>query len=266
MWFKKSTSKHSPAGIHIIKEASEMLSRVIGIVVASCVEGIETKELDIIAEKEIRKMGAIPAFLNYRGYPSTLCVSINNIVVHGIPDKYRLKKGDIVSIDCGIKYQGYYSDMAVTIPVGEIDQLSLRLIKDTYKALALAIEKLKNGVYTGDIGNLIYTYGVSRGYGVVTEFCGHGIGKNLHQEPQIHNFGNPGQGTRLTAGMVICVEPMFTAGSGKVCVLPDGWSVSTIDGSNSAHFEHTVLIEEDKAIPLTTFSYLPEWAKDIILK
>jgi methionyl aminopeptidase len=206
--------------------------------------GITTKELDQVAEDYILLKGARPAFKGYRGFPATLCISINDEVVHGIPGQRRLKEGDIVSLDAGVNYLGYFGDAAITFPVGEVDPEAKRLLDVTEKALYIGIEKAKVGNRLFDISYAIQSWVESHGFSVVRDFVGHGIGRELHEEPQIPNFGMPHQGPRLGKGMVFALEPMVNEGTYEIRVLSDGWTVVTADGKRSAHFEHTVAITD----------------------
>lgn len=207
--------------------------------------GITTKELDQVAEEYILLKGARPAFKGYRGFPATLCISINEEVVHGIPGQRRLKEGDIVSLDAGVNYLGYFGDAAITFPVGKVDPEAERLLEVTEKALYIGIEKATVGNRLFDISYAIQSWVESHGFSVVRDFVGHGIGRELHEEPQIPNFGMPHQGPRLGKGMVFALEPMVNEGTYEVRVLPDGWTVVTADGKRSAHFEHTIAITDD---------------------
>jgi len=209
--------------------------------------GVTTKELDEVAEEYILLKGARPAFKGYRGFPATLCISINEEVVHGIPSQRRLKGGDIVSLDVGVNFVGYFGDAAITLPVGEIDPEAKRLLDVTEKALTIGIEKAKIGSRLFDISYAIQQWVESQGFSVVRDFVGHGIGRDLHEEPQIPNFGAPHQGPRLEKGMVFALEPMVNEGTYEVRVLSDGWTVVTADGKRSAHFEHTIAIADDGA-------------------
>lgn len=214
--------------------------------------GVSAMYLDKIAERYILSRGGIPAFKGYRGYPSTLCVSVNGEVVHGIPSPSKvLKEGDIVSIDVGVKYKGYYGDGAWTFPVGRIDDEAKRLIEVTKASLELAISIAKAGVTVGDIGCAVQNYVESQGFSVVRDYAGHGVGRELHEFPQVPNFGKPGTGPRLEDGMILAIEPMVNSGSYEVEVLPDGWTVVTKDGGLSAHFEHTILVRKEDALVLT---------------
>lgn len=211
------------------------------------VPGVTTRELDRVAEDFILSKGAIPAFKGYRNYPATLCVSINEEVVHGIPGPRRLKEGDIVSIDVGVNLNGYFGDAAITLPVGKVDQGAKRLLEVTEKALYIGIELARVGNRLYDISHGIQKWVERNGFSVVREFVGHGIGKSLHEEPQIPNFGSPGQGPRLEKGMVFALEPMVNEGGYEVKILSDGWTVVTADGKRSAHFEHTIAVTDGKA-------------------
>ncbi|RLA79743.1 MAG: type I methionyl aminopeptidase [Deltaproteobacteria bacterium] len=207
--------------------------------------GVTTAELDRIAEETIRKGGGRPAFKGYRGYPANLCVSVNEEVVHGIPGPRRLQEGDIVSLDLGVLMDGYYGDAAITVPVGKVSEEAQKLIEVTEEALHKGIEKARVGNRLYDISHAIQSWVESFGFSVVRDFVGHGIGRQLHEEPQVPNFGPPNQGPRLMVGMVLAIEPMVNAGGWQVKVREDGWTVVTADGSLSAHFEHTIAITEE---------------------
>jgi methionyl aminopeptidase len=224
----------------IVAEVFEKLKKMIE-------PGITTKELDQVAEEYILLKGGQPAFKGYRGFPATLCISINEEVVHGIPGQRRLKEGDIVSLDVGVNFVGYFGDAAITLPVGEVDPEAKRLLEVTEKALYIGIEKAKRGNRLFDISYAIQGWVESHGFSVVRDFVGHGIGKDLHEEPQIPNFGAPHQGPRLEKGMVFALEPMVNEGTYEVRILSDGWTVVTADGKRSAHFEHTIAITNDGA-------------------
>jgi methionyl aminopeptidase len=213
--------------------------------------GITTNDLDRIAEEVIRGMGAIPTFIGYQGYPKTLCTSINEEVVHGIPGKKLLKEGDLIGIDCGVTLEGFVADSAITLPVGNISATDAQLIRLTQEALFVGIDQFQVGNRVGDIGYAIQCVAEQHGYGVVKDFVGHGVGQRMHEEPQVPNFGRPGTGPRFKAGMVLAIEPMFNLGTGNVKVLSDGWTVVTKDGKNSAHFEHTIALTENGPQVLT---------------
>lgn len=216
--------------------------------------GVSTKELDDIAGRLIKGNSLEPAFLGYRGYPANICVSINSEIIHGIPDEKKiLKLGDIVSIDLGVIYQGFYGDMAITIPIGKVSQEAEKLIRVTRDALYKSIEKAVEDNQIGDMSWAIQTLVEDAGFSVIRDYSGHGIGRELHEEPQIPNFGNPHKGLYLKEGMVLAVETMVCAGNYETKVLEDGWTTVTSDGSLSAHFEHMVLVKKDKAEILTVF-------------
>ena len=208
-------------------------------------EGITTKELDSLCEKFIIENDAVPTEKGYEGYPASICASVNDTVVHGIPNNYKLKNGDIITIDVVIGYKGYQGDAAWTYAVGEIDDNKKYLMEHTEKALYEGIKMIKPGNRIGDISNAVETYANEHKLGVVRELCGHGIGADMHEDPMVPNFGKPGVGSRLKPGMVICVEPMLTFGDRHVYILNDDWTIKTQDGSDAAHYEHTVLVTED---------------------
>ena len=208
-------------------------------------EGITTKELDKLAEDFIRSKDATPSFKGYEGVPSTLCTSINSEVVHGFPSDRKLKNGDIISIDIGACYKGYHGDSAWTYTVGEVDDKTKQLLKDTEKALFVGLAQVKPGNRIGDIGYAIEQYAHKHNLGVVRELCGHGVGTSVHEDPEVPNYGIPNTGPRLKEGMVIAVEPMLTLGSPRVFLHDNNWTVDTQDGSMSAHFEHTVVVTKD---------------------
>ena len=213
--------------------------------------GVTTIELDRLAESVILKKGGTPAFKGYRGYPNSLCISINEQVVHGIPSNRRLKDGDLVSIDLGVYHDGYYGDAAITVGAGEITSEAKRLLDATQKALYVGIEKARAGNHLSDISNAVQMYVEREGFSVVRAFVGHGIGTSLHEEPQVPNFGEAGKGPLLKNGMVLAIEPMVNAGVSDVEVLEDDWTVVTADGSLSAHFEHTVAVTDNGVEILT---------------
>ncbi len=207
--------------------------------------GVKTKDLDKFAEEIAEKRGAKPAFKGYRGYPHSLCISINEEVVHGMPSKRVLREGDIVGLDFGIYYQGFYGDSAITLPVGKVAEKALRLMQVTEQSLYAGIEQATEGNRLGDVSAAVQNMVESAGFSVVRDFVGHGIGRNLHEEPQIPNFGEKGRGIELKKGMILAIEPMVNEGEYNVKVLPDGWTVVTKDGSLSAHFEHSIAITEN---------------------
>jgi methionyl aminopeptidase len=237
-----------------LEEASRIVLETLAIVEKAVAPGVTTDDLDRIAEAEIRRQGARPAFVGYRGYPKTLCTSINDEVVHGIPGKRTLQEGDIIGIDCGAVVDGYFGDAARTVAVGRIDPESAKLLEVTRRALAEGIAAARPGARVSDIGAAVEAVAIVNGYGVVRDFVGHGVGTALHEEPQIPNYGPGGRGSLLKAGMVLAIEPMFNLGRAEVGVDPDGWTVRTRDRSKSAHFEHTIALEPQGAVILGTGS------------
>lgn len=229
--------------------------RIVGEVLKSLKDmiqiGVTTKEIELIAEGQIKAHGGIPAFKGYRGYPASICTSVNEEVVHGIPSSRKLKSGDIISIDIGVYMDGFYGDGAASFPVGTVDGNTGALLRVTEEALYLGIENAVEGKRLYDISYAIQKHVEENGFSVVRLFVGHGIGRELHEEPQVPNYGNPGHGPRLKKGMTLAIEPMVNAGTREVRVLDDGWTAVTVDGLKSAHFEHTVLITEDKPRILT---------------
>ncbi len=233
----------TPDEIEVMAQASSVVAEVLEVLKREVRVGITTEDLDRIAEEAIRTRGAIPAFKGYRSFPKTLCASINEQVVHGIPSKRKLKEGDIIGLDLGAIVGGFYGDSAVTVPVGQVDDKILKLVRVTKEALDLGIKQAVVGNRLTDISHAVQCYVEAAGYSVVTEFVGHGIGRQLHEEPQVPNYGKPGQGPRLQAGMVLAIEPMVNMGGSAVRVLDDRWTAVTADGSLSAHFEHTIAIQ-----------------------
>ncbi len=240
--------------IEIMREGGRILARVMDELKRKVEPGVNTEELDRVAEALIFKFGAIPAFKGYDNFPATLCTSVNQVIVHGVPSDYKLKNGDILSLDLGLVWKGFFSDMAVTVPVGKVDFEILRLIKVTKKSLKLAIKKARVGNTFGDIGNTIQRYVESQGFNVVRELCGHGIGKDLHEEPQVLNYGKRHEGEEIKEGMVFCIEPMVTMGDWHIKKSPDGFGWETKDNSLSAHFEHTVAITKTGCQILTQYN------------
>lgn len=226
-----------------MREACRISAEALKIIGNAVEPGVTTAQLDRLAEKYILSQGATPNFKNYHGYPATACISINNEVIHGIPSAKRvLKEGDIVSVDLGAKFDGYHGDNAATFACGDISEDAKRLIDTTRESLFEGIKAARAGSRIGDIGHAVQSYVESRGFSVVRDFVGHGVGTNLHEAPEVPNFGTPGRGVRLLPGMTIAIEPMINMGKSGVKVLPDGWTVETKDGSLSAHFEHTIVI------------------------
>ncbi|NOZ25619.1 MAG: type I methionyl aminopeptidase [Nitrospirae bacterium] len=236
-------------------KASEIVAEALQAVRGVIAPDVTTRELERIAEEVIRSRGGKPAFKGYRGYPSSICTSVNSEVVHGIPSAgVRLHEGDIVSVDLGVIYKGYIGDAAVTVPVGRITAETERLLKVTEQALYAGIEKAVPGNRVSDISNAIQRFVESNGYSVVRAFVGHGVGRSLHEEPQIPNFGPPGRGPVLKEGMTLAIEPMVNEGSYRVTILADGWTAKTADGKLSAHFEHTVLVTKNHPRILTKWA------------
>jgi len=232
--------------LSIMREACRISAGALKLIGSAVEPGVTTAELDRLAEDFIRKQGAEPNFKNYEGYPATACISINNEVIHGIPsEKRKLVNGDIVSVDLGAKFNGYHGDNAATFAVGDISDEAKRLMDTTRESLYEGIKAACAGSRLGDIGYAIQRYVEERGYSVVRQFVGHGIGTHLHEAPEVPNFGTPGRGIRLLPGMTLAIEPMVNFGKPEVKVMPDGWTVLTRDGSLSAHFEHTIAITPD---------------------
>jgi methionyl aminopeptidase len=241
----------SPAELAKMRAASQVVAQVLEELMAMVAPGVSTADLDAAAESKVRAAGAEPAFKGYHGYPATLCASVNEQVIHGIPSKTALKSGDIVSLDMGVKMNGYYGDSAVTVAVGTVGDDVARLLRVTQEALDRGIAQVKVGGRVSDIGHAIQAHVEAHGFSVVREFVGHGIGAALHEEPQIANYGEPGRGPRLAEGMTLAIEPMVNMGRAGVKVLSDGWTAVTKDSSLSAHFEHTVAVTRDGPLVLT---------------
>ncbi len=238
--------------INRMRKAGAILADLFKELKAVVKPGITTGHLDKIAEEFIRKRGAIPAFKGYQGFPASICTSVNEVVVHGIPGERILKDGDIIGLDIGALFDGLYGDAAVTLPVGRISREAENLLEVTKAALYEGIKKAVPGNRLSDISHAIQTYAESRGFSVVRDFVGHGIGRRMHEEPQVPNFGRPGEGPKLKPGMTIAIEPMINVGLPHVVILSDGWTVVTRDSSLSAHFEHTVAITSDGPEILTS--------------
>lgn len=237
-----------------MREAGKVTAAVLKLMTEMVKPGVSTWELDAAAEKTIRSFGAAPLFLGYYGFPGSICASVNEEVVHGIPKKDRiLKSGDIISIDTGARLDGFCSDAAITLGVGKVSDEAQRLMDVTKKSLFKAIGQVKPGNRLGDVQHAVETFAKSNGMGVVRDYCGHGIGRNMHEEPSIPNFGTPGTGPLLEKGMVLAIEPMLTAGTFRVRELSDGWTVVTRDGSLAAHFEHTVAVTANGSEIFTAF-------------
>jgi len=237
--------------IEIMAEGAEKLSKIMRKLEKMVKPGVSTKELDKVAQDLVFKSGAESSFKGYGGFPACLCVSINEQIVHGVPSERTLKEGDIVSLDLGLFYKGFHSDMALTLPVGKVDFEKLRLIRVTKKSLKIGIKKARPGNKIGDIENTIQRYVESQGFNVVRELCGHGIGRELHEDPQILNYGKRGTGFELKEGMVLCLEPMVTVGDWRIKKGKDGFVYETLDGSLSCHFEDEIVITKDGCKVLT---------------
>jgi len=237
--------------IAIMRKAGKIVARVLAILAGEVRPGLKTKELDVIAEREIRRLGGIPSFKGYRGYPASLCVSVNDEIVHGIPGDRVLVEGDIISLDLGAIYEGYQGDSAITVGVGQISLQARALIEATKGALKAGIDQARNKNRLGDISAAVQQYAESRGFSVVREYTGHGIGRQMHEEPLIPNFGIPGTGPVLKKGMTLAIEPMLNVGDWRTRICDNKWTVCTLDGSLSAHFEHTVAITDGEPEILT---------------
>lgn len=244
--------------VELLRLNNDLVSRTLAEVAKHIKPGVTTQKLDSIAEEFIRAHGAVPGFLGYNGYPATLCISVNDAVVHGIPSSYELREGDIVSVDCGTFLHGFYGDSAFTFPVGEVKPEVQRLLKVTRECLELGIEAAVAGGRVGDISYAVQSHAESNGYSVVRELVGHGIGRQMHEKPEVPNYGARGRGPKLVDGMAICIEPMINLGTKHVYQDMDGWTIRTRDGKPSAHFELAVVIRKDKAERLSTFKYIDE--------
>jgi methionyl aminopeptidase len=234
-----------------MRRAGRVVGETLEILQKAVRPGITTGELDEIAEREIRARGAIPSFKGYRGFPATICTSLNSEIVHGIPGTRALKEGDLMKLDCGAIVEGYHGDSAVTVAVGEVSPEALKLIETTERSLQAGIAEARPGNRMGDIGAAVQTMAEGAGFSVVREYVGHGIGRALHEDPPVPNYGSHGKGLPLEPGLVIAIEPMVNIGSYETRLLPDGWTVVTADGALSAHFEHTIAITEDGPEVLT---------------
>ena len=235
----------TPEEIKIMAEGGKMLAEIMKELEKQVRPGITTKELDKLAEELILKSGGKPSFKGYNGYPAVLCASVNEEIVHAVPSDRILKEGDIFSLDLGVLYRGFHTDMAITVPVGKIDLEVARLIRAGKKAIKRGIKKIRPGNTIGDIGNTVQRYVESQGFNAVRDLCGHGIGKSVHEEPQILNYGKRHKGLEIKEGMVLCLEPMITAGDWRIKKTKDGFGYQTVDGSLSCHFEHTIVVTKD---------------------
>lgn len=246
------------AEVELLREANQLVSKTLAEVAVHIRPGVTTLRLDAIAEEFIRSHGALPAFKGYAGFPNTLCTSVNDEVVHGIPSDYALMEGDIISVDCGVILNGWYGDSAFTFPVGEVKPEILRLLDFTRASLEEGVRQAIAGNRIGDISHAVQSKAEGGGYSVVRTLVGHGIGKHLHEGPEVPNFGRRGSGTRLERNVVICIEPMINMGTKYTSTDSDGWTVRTGDGKPSAHFEYAVAVREGKPDLLTTYEYIEE--------
>jgi len=248
--------------IELIRESSQLVSKTLAEVAKVIKPGITTISLDKLAYEFIKDHGAVPAFLNYGGFPNSLCISPNEQVVHGFPNDYVIQEGDLISVDCGVIKNNYFGDSAYTFSIGEIDEERKKLVKVTQECLTFAIEKAIVGMRIGDIAHAVQAHAEANGFGVVRELVGHGVGVQLHEKPEVPNYGKRGSGIKLEEGMVLAIEPMINAGTAAVKFWSDGWTVTTKDNKPSAHFEHTVAIKKGKADVLSTFSVIEEVLKE----
>jgi methionyl aminopeptidase len=247
----KVISKKKPDDFAKMEIAGQCVAAIHQAVREAAVPGITTRELDAIAAAVVREHGCRPSFLGYHGFPATICASPNSAIVHGIPDGYTLRNGDIISIDAGAIYEGWHGDAAFTMAIGDVPEEVRRLLVVTEEALWSGLRMARHGNRLGDVGHAIEATAKPHGYGVVREYIGHGIGRQMHEAPNVPNYGTPGKGLKLKAGMALAIEPMFNLGTAETVVLDDGWTVVTADGALSAHFEHTVLITEDGPVVST---------------
>lgn len=244
--------------IESIRQSSLLVSRALAEVAKSIKPGVTTLQLDSVADQFIRDHGGIPAFLGYRGFPNSACISVNEVVVHGVPGNIELKEGDIVSVDVGVLLDGFYGDSAYTFAVGEISADKQQLLKITKESLDLGVQQARIGKRIGDIASTIQDYVEQHGYSVVRELVGHGVGKKLHEDPEVPNYGRRGSGAKLMEGLVIAIEPMVNMGKKNVLQGKDGWTIFTEDHKPSAHFEHTVAVTKNGPDILTTFEFIEE--------
>jgi methionyl aminopeptidase len=258
---KKQIFYKTPAEIEIMREAAQIVSRTLGILAAEIKPGVTPLFLDKIAEEYIRTQNAIPGFLGLYDFPNTLCISINEQVVHGIPTNEPLKEGDIISVDCGSYFEGYYGDHAYTFEVGEVTPEVKKLLEVTKECLQIGIDQTRIGNRIGDIGFHIQQHAEKHGYGVVRDLVGHGLGKTMHEEPQVPNYGRRGTGKQILEGLTIAIEPMINMGTERVVQAEDNWTIVTYDGKPSAHFEHDVAVVNGQPEVLSTFKYIEEALK-----
>jgi len=244
--------------VELMRVSNLIVSRTLAEVAKNIKPGVTTIQLDKIAETFIRDQGAVPTFLGYEGFPNSLCISVNDQVVHGIPSSYELREGDIVSVDCGAEKDGFHGDSCYTFCVGEVSEEVKKLLRTTKEALYEGIKNAVEGKRIGDISHAIQTYCENRGYSVVREMIGHGIGREMHEDPEVPNFGRKGNGPKLKSGMAVAIEPMINMGKRNIYIEKDGWTARTQDKKPSAHFEHTVVIRKGQADILSTFEYIEQ--------
>lgn len=244
--------------IALIREGAQILGKAHGEVAKLVKPGVKTQTLDEVAEEFIRDHGGIPSFKNHNGFPASLCISVNEVVVHGFPSKYELRETDIISVDCGVYYKGFHTDSAYTYPLEGASRETLLLLERTYESLYLGIEQAKAGNRIGDVSFAVQHYVESFGYGVVRELVGHGVGRKLHEAPEVPNYGKRGKGAKIVPGMVFAIEPMINLGTRSVVQERDGWTIRTADRKPSAHFEHTVAVHADRTEILTTHEYIEQ--------
>ena len=244
--------------IELMRISNQIVAKTLAEVCKNIRPGVTTLQLDAIAETFIRDNGATPTFLGYNGFPNTLCVSVNDVVVHGIPSNYALKEGDVVSVDCGAEVNGFHGDSCYTFCVGEVSEEVKALLRTTKESLYKGIEKAVDGMRLGDVSFAIQSHCEERGYSVVREMVGHGIGRAMHEGPEVPNYGRRGNGLKLKSGMVIAIEPMINMGKRNIRIDRDGWTARTVDGMPAAHFEHTVAIRNGQADILSSFEYIEQ--------
>jgi methionyl aminopeptidase len=240
--------------IEIMRRGGKITSKTLAMLMAAAKPGVTTGQLDKLADESIRSMGGVPTFIGYHGYPSAICASVNEEVVHGMPGDRVLKDGDLLSIDIGTTFEGYVSDTAVTVGIGTVSEAAKRLMRVTQECLMLGIAQMQPGNHLGDIGHAVQQHAESHGFGVVRALVGHGVGRQMHEDPQVPNYGTPGQGPLLRKGLVLAIEPMITEGTWEVETLNDGWTVVTEDGKLAAHFEHTIAITDNGPRILTALA------------
>ena len=248
----------TPEQLELMRNAATLVSRTLGEIAKWALPGVTTRKIDTVAREFIRDNGGIPACLGYGGFPGTVCCEVNETVVHGFPSQYELREGDIFGADTAVELDGFCGDMCYTFPIGEVDEKVLALLRTTKESLYVGIEACRPGHRIGDISNAVQTYCERRGYSVVREMCGHGIGAKMHEDPEVPNFGRRGIGPVIRNGMCLCIEPMINMGSRNIVIERDGWTCRTRDRKPSAHYEHTLAIHDDITEVLTTFDYVAQ--------